>query len=193
LGIKGLPKYSTTPVVWIFAALAVIFMVALINSAFGRSCKAVRDNEIAAQAMGLNIARVKITSFVIGCFMAGVGGALLGHMMGTIDPMLFRFILTYNVLLIVVLGGTGSITGSVIAAIVVTSGMEFLRFLDGPLNLIFIRTRGTPGFRMVVFSVLLLIIVIYRQQGLMGTKEFSWDTIVGVPQKIKRLIKKGAA
>jgi branched-chain amino acid transport system permease protein len=192
LGIKGLPKYSTTFVVWIFAALAVIFMVALINSAFGRSCKAVRDNEIAAQAMGINIARVKITSFVIGCFMAGVGGALLGHMMGTIDPMLFRFILTYNVLLIVVLGGTGSITGSVIAAIVVTSGMELLRFLDGPLNLIFIRTSGTPGLRMVVFSVLLLLIVIYRQQGLMGTNEFSWDAIVNVPQKIKKLIKKGA-
>jgi branched-chain amino acid transport system permease protein len=191
LGIKGLPRYSTTFVVWVFAALAVIFMVALINSAFGRSCKAVRDNEIAAQAMGLNIARVKITSFVIGCFMAGVGGALLGHMMGTIDPMLFRFILTYNVLLIVVLGGTGSITGSVIAAIVVTSGMEILRFLDGPLNLIFIRTSGTPGLRMVVFSVLLLLIVIYRQQGLMGTKEFSWDAIVNFPQKIKKLIKKG--
>jgi branched-chain amino acid transport system permease protein len=191
LGIKGLPRYATTLTVWVLAALAVVFMVALINSSFGRSCKAVRDNEIAAQAMGLNVFRVKITSFVIGSFMAGVGGALLGHWMGTIDPMLFRFILTYNVLLIVVLGGTGSITGSVIAAVVVTSGMELLRFLDGPLNLIFIRTTGTPGLRMVVFSVLLLVIVIYRQQGLMGTKEFSWDAIVSVPGKIKRLIKKG--
>jgi branched-chain amino acid transport system permease protein len=193
LGIKGLPRYSTTLTVWVLAALAIVFMVALINSSFGRSCKAVRDNEIAAEAMGLNVFRIKITSFVIGSFMAGVGGALLGHWMGTIDPMLFRFILTYNVLLIVVLGGTGSITGSVIAAIVVTSGMELLRFLDGPLNLIFIRTKGTPGLRMVVFSILLLLIVIYRQQGLMGTKEFSWDAIVNFPGKIKRLIKKGTA
>jgi branched-chain amino acid transport system permease protein len=187
LGIKGLPKYSTTPAVWILAALAVVFMIALINSAFGRSCKAVRDNEIAAQAMGINTARVKITSFVIGCFMAGVGGALLGHMMGTIDPMLFRFILTYNILLIVVLGGTGSITGSVIAAIVVTSGMEALRFLDGPLNLIFVRTRGLPGLRMVVFSILLLLVVIYRQQGLMGNREFSWDAIAGVKAQCQKM------
>jgi branched-chain amino acid transport system permease protein len=193
LGIKGLPKYSTTPVVWIFAALAVVFMVALVNSAFGRSCKAVRDNEIAAQAMGINTARVKITSFVISCFMAGVGGSLLVHMMGTIDPMLFSFVLTFNILLIVVLGGTGSITGSVIAAIVVTSGMELLRFLDGPLNLIFIRTQGLPGLRMVVFSILLLLVVIYRQQGMMGNKEFSWDAIANVFQKIKRLVKRRVA
>ncbi|MDR0448080.1 MAG: branched-chain amino acid ABC transporter permease [Treponema sp.] len=178
LGIKGLPRYSTTYTVWSIAIVSIFFMVALINSAFGRSCKAVRDNEIAAQAMGINVARIKITSFVIASFMAGIGGALLGHQISTIDPRLFGFILTYNVLLIVVLGGTGSITGSVIGAIVVTISMEALRFLDGPLNLIFVRTQGKPGIRMVVFSVLLVVVVIYRQQGLMGNKELSWDGII---------------
>ena len=202
-GLRALPRYSTTFVVWGVAFLAVIFMVALINSAFGRSCRAIRDNEIAAQAMGINVTRVKITSFVISCFMAGVGGALLGHYQTAIDPMFFRFVLTYNVLLIVVLGGTGSITGSVIGALVITISMEWLRFLDGPLNLIFIQTRGTPGIRMVAFSVLLLICVIFRQQGLMGNKEFSWDGVVNTYlkakeltiltyKKIKQLAKKGA-
>jgi branched-chain amino acid transport system permease protein len=190
LGIKGLPRYSTTYTVWGIAIVSVIFIVALINSAFGRSCKAVRDNEIAAQAMGINVARVKITSFVIASFMAGIGGALLGHQISTIDPRLFGFILTYNVLLIVVLGGTGSITGSVIGAIVVTISMEALRFLDGPLNLIFVRTQGKPGIRMVVFSVLLVAVVLYRQQGLMGNKEFSWDAVADLGQKIKRLVKR---
>ena len=193
LGLKGLPRYSTTYTVWGIAFVSVIFMIALIHSAFGRACRAIRDNEIAAQAMGINVARIKITSFTIASFMAGIGGALLGHMISAIDPRMFTFILTYNVLLIVVLGGTGSITGSVISAIIVTIAMEALRFLDGPLNLIFIRTQGTPGVRMVVFSVLLLAVVIFRQQGLMGTKEFSWDAAARFAQRIKRLVKKEAA
>ena len=193
LGIKGLPRFATTYTVWTIAAISIVFMIALINSAFGRSCRAVRDNEIAAQAMGINVARVKITSFVIASFMAGIGGALLGHQISTIDPRMFAFVLTYNVLLIVVLGGTGSITGSVVAAIVVTISMEALRFLDGPLNLIFVRTQGTPGLRMVVFSVLLLVVVIFRQQGLMGTKEFSWDMVTDFKLKSKKPAKKGAA
>jgi branched-chain amino acid transport system permease protein len=178
LGLKGLPKYANAYTIWALAFLTALFMAALINSAFGRACKAVRDNEIAAEAMGLHVARVKIISFTISSFMAGVGGALLGHLMNTIDPRMFTFSLTYNILLIVVLGGNGSITGSIIASLVVTISMEALRFLDGPLNLIFIRTQGLPGLRMVVFSVLLLLVVIYRQEGLMGKKEFSWNGIL---------------
>ncbi len=187
LGLKGLPKYSTTWVIWGAAALSVVFMLSLIHSAFGRSMKAVRDNEIAAQAMGIDVAHVKIVSFVVSSFMAGVGGALLGHLMTTIDPRMFVFSLTYNILLIVVLGGNGSITGSVIASVVVTFMMEILRFLDGPLNLIFVKTDGLPGLRMVVFSLLLMIVVIYRQKGLMGQKEFSWNMLSDAASGAKRL------
>jgi branched-chain amino acid transport system permease protein len=151
----------------------------------------VRDNEIAAQAMGIDVARVKITSFTIASFMAGIGGALLGHLMSTIDPKMFMFGLTYNILLIVVLGGVGSISGSIIAAIVVTISMEALRFLDGSLNLIFFRTQGLPGLRMVVFSILLMLVVIFRQQGLMGNKELSWGMAENFRQKLFN--KRGAA
>ncbi|MDR0644951.1 MAG: branched-chain amino acid ABC transporter permease [Treponema sp.] len=187
LGLKGLPKYASTYMIWGLAIVSIAFMFALINSAFGRACKAVRDNEIAAQAMGVNIARVKITSFTISSFMAGLGGALLGHLMNTIDPKMFTFSLTYNIVLIVVLGGNGSISGSCIAAIVVTVAMEALRFLDGPLNFIVFQTQGLPGLRMVVFSALLLLVVIYRQQGLMGKKEFSWEILECLPfqRKVK--------
>ncbi|MDR0550816.1 MAG: branched-chain amino acid ABC transporter permease [Spirochaetaceae bacterium] len=178
LGLKGLPKYASTYTIWALAVLTIIFMFALIRSGYGRGLKAVRDNEIAAQAMGINIARVKIVSFTLSSFIAGIGGALLGHLMNTIDPKMFTFSLTYNIVLIVVLGGNGSITGSVLAAIAVTVAMEVLRFLDGPLNLLVVRTQGLPGLRMVVFSVLLLLVVIYRQQGLMGKREFSWDGLL---------------
>ncbi|MFZ3110901.1 MAG: branched-chain amino acid ABC transporter permease, partial [Rectinemataceae bacterium] len=79
----------------------------------------------------------------------------------------------------VVLGGTGSISGSVIAAVVVTILMEVLRFLDEPMNLVFFRTEGLPGLRMVVFSMMLMLVVIFRQRGLMGGREFSWDMLKG--------------
>ena len=187
LGLKGLPRYSTTYMIWGVTFISTVFFLALINSAFGRSCRAVRDNEIAAQAMGINVARVKITSFTIASFMAGIGGAILGHLMSTIDPKMFSFPLTYNILLIVVLGGVGSVTGSIIAAVVVTISMEALRFLDEPLNFIFTKTQGLPGLRMVVFSILLMLVIIFRQQGLMGNKEFSWDRAYDLWLKIKRL------
>ena len=174
-GLKNIPKYSTTWTVWGVAALTVAFMALLTRSSYGRELKAVRDDEIAAEAMGINVFRVKVTSFTISSFLAGVGGALLGHMITTIDPKMFTFMLTFNILLIVVLGGNGSITGSVIASIAVTVLMEAMRFLDEPLNLLFIKTEGMPGLRMVVFSAMLMAVVIFRQRGLMGDRELTWD------------------
>ncbi len=183
-GLKGITKHSTTPVVWSVAALSVLFTWALTRSSYGRTMKAVRDDEIAAEAMGVNITRVKSVSFVISSFMAGVGGALLGHMITTIDPKMFMLPLTFNILLIVVLGGNGSISGSVIGAIVVTVLMEALRFLDMPMNLLVIKTNGLPGLRMVMFSLLLMLVVLYRQRGLMGNREFSWDAIIGAGKRV---------
>jgi branched-chain amino acid transport system permease protein len=188
LGLKGLPKYSTTYMIWALAVLTIFFITMLIHSVYGRKFMAIRDNEMAAQAMGVNVFKMKIISFTISSFLAGIGGALLGHFMNTIDPKMFTFNLTYNIILIVVLGWNGSITGSCIAAIAVTIAMEALRFLDGPLNFIIFQTEGLPGLRMVVFSLLLLIVLIYRQQGLMGKKEFSWNALLSIKQQF---IKKG--
>jgi len=185
-GLKAIPKYSTTWVVWICAAIAVVFMLALVRSSYGRTMKAVRDDEIAAEAMGIDVFKVKSTSFVISSFMAGIGGALLGHLITTIDPKMFTLMLTFNILLIVVLGGNGSITGSVLGAIIVTVLMEALRFMDMPMNLVFWKTNGLPGLRMVIFSILLMIVVLYRQRGLMGNKEFSWDGVIGLFRRGKK-------
>jgi len=176
-GLKGLPRFSTTYTVWAVAGAMILFMVLLMRSSYGRTMKAVRDDDLAAEAMGINVFKVKVTAFTVSSFWAGVGGALLGHMITTIDPKMFTFSLTFNIVLIVVLGGTGSITGSVLAAILVTVLMEALRFLDEPMNFLFIHTAGTPGLRMVVFSLLLMLVVIFRQRGIMGGKEFSWDSV----------------
>ncbi|BDG10204.1 branched-chain amino acid ABC transporter permease [Anaeromyxobacter paludicola] len=177
LGLKGLPMFSTTWVVWPCAALSVAFMVLLTRSSYGRAMKAVRDDEIAAGAMGIDVFRVKVVSFAASSFMAGVGGALLGHLLTTIDPKMFTFMLTFNILLVVVLGGIGSITGSVISAVAVTVGMEALRFLDGPLDFGIFALEARPGLRMVVFSLVLMGVVLFRQRGLMGNREFSWSML----------------
>ena len=100
--------------------------------------------------------------------------ALVPALLAALAPLLYLFTLG---LLIVVLGGNGSITGSVIASIAVTVLMEALRFLDEPLNLLVVKTAGLPGLRMVVFSALLMAVVLFRQRGLMGDREFGWDSL----------------
>jgi len=187
LGLKGIP--GTTNLWWTFgiALFTIFIMVSLINSSYGRAFKAIREDEIAAESMGISLFKHKVLSFAIGAFFAGVGGGLLGNLIGAVDPLMFRFFLTFNVLLIIVLGGMGSITGTVISAFVVTIAQEFLRFLDEPM---FPGVPALPGLRMVVFSALLMIVVLFFRHGLMGTREFSWDKLFGIFSK-KPLAKGG--
>jgi len=175
LGLKGLPAYTNIWWSWGVALVAIIFMVYLFRGSYGRAFIAIREDEVAAEAMGINLFKHKLLSFTIGSFMAGIGGGLLGNLMGTIDPLMFRFLLTFNILLIVVLGGMGSITGTVLAGVVVTVLMEYLRFLDEPMNFFFFKTSAIPGLRMVVFSIMLMVVILFFQRGIMGNREFSWD------------------
>ncbi|HYE81594.1 MAG TPA: branched-chain amino acid ABC transporter permease [Clostridia bacterium] len=176
LGLKGIP--TTTNLWWSFgiAVFTIFIMVSLINSSYGRAFKAIREDEIAAESMGISLFRHKVLSFAIGAFFAGVGGGLLGNLIGAVDPLMFRFFLTYNILLIIVLGGMGSITGTIISAFVITIAQEVLRFLDEPM---FPNIPALPGLRMVVFSILLMVVVLFFRNGLMGTREFSWDKLFG--------------
>lgn len=175
MGLKAIP--SNANMWWCFglAICTLIFMLSLIKSSYGRTFKAIREDEIAAEAMGINLFKHKMISFMTGAFFAGIGGGLLGSLIGTIDPLMFRFLLTYNILLIIVLGGMGSITGTVISAFVITISMEALRFLDESVNLGFATIKGLAGLRMVVFSILLMLVILFFRNGLMGTREFSWD------------------
>lgn len=179
LGLKGIP--ARTNLYWSFgvAVVTIVIIVSLINSSYGRAFKAIREDEIAAEAMGINLFKHKILSFTVGAFFAGIGGGLLGNLLGTIDPNMFKFLLTFNILLIIVLGGMGSVTGTIISAFVVTISTEVLRFLDETMNFGFIKIKGIPGLRMVVFSVLLMLVIIFYRNGLMGTNEFSWDKLIG--------------
>ncbi|MEA3424308.1 MAG: branched-chain amino acid ABC transporter permease [Bacillota bacterium] len=189
LGLKGITRFTNVPYTWGLALITVIFMFSLRKSSYGKAFMAIREDEIAAEAMGIDLFKHKLLAFTIGSFFAGVGGALLAHLMGTIDPLMFRFLMTFNILLIVVLGGMGSISGTVISAIVVTVMMEALRFLDGAFNIGSLVIPSVPGMRMVLFSLMLMLVILFYQHGLMGQDELTLDSIA---KKIKKLKKKEA-
>ncbi len=153
LGLKGVERYTTIWWSWGIAVITIVFVVLLVKSSYGKAFKAIREDEIAAESMGINLFRHKVTSFVIGSFIAGIGGGLLGHLIGTIDPLMFRFLMTFNILLIVVLGGIGSITGSVVSAVVVTFLLEQMRFLDQAITIGSLELPAVPGMRMVIFAI----------------------------------------
>jgi branched-chain amino acid transport system permease protein len=194
LGLKNIPSVSSMLVYWGCAIITIIVLVRLINSSWGYAFKAIRDNEIAAQAMGINIFKHKLMSFTIGAFFAGIAGALMAFLITSIDPTMYRFTFTFQILLIVVLGGMGSLTGSVIASIIFAIAMEWLRFVEQPMNLFGLAIPGIPGMRMVIFSITLLLIILFYRQGLLGTREFNWDWVLNrLGIKTSPKVKRGEA
>lgn len=158
----------------LLAALCIWIIVLLINSSYGRAFKAIREDEIAAEAMGINLAKHKMLSFCISSFFAGVGGALFAMYTANAQAKPFTSTMTYEILLIVVIGGIGSVSGSCIATFLYVACSEWwLRFLDEPITL----ASGTQvpllrnGFRMVVFSIVIMIVVLFFRRGIMGQKE----------------------
>lgn len=158
--IGGARGYSGIPIVksffWIFliAILIIVIVYNIVNSAFGRALISIREDELAAEAMGVNTTRYKVMAFVISSAMAGAGGVLLAHFDGYLNPKSFEFIKSFEILIMIILGGLGSIVGSVLGAIVLTILPEAL--------------RGFAEYRMVIYSLLLIVLMITRPQGLLG-------------------------
>ena len=154
------------------ASMCILIIVLLINSSYGRAFKAIREDEVAAEAMGVRLFKHKQLAFCISCFFAGVGGALLAMFMNTIQAAQFKSSMTYEILLIVVLGGLGSVTGSCIASFLFIACSEWwLRGLDNGSFLGIESAMFRSGFRLVVFSVIIMVVVLFFRKGLMGQKE----------------------
>ena len=168
--------------VFIAAGVCIALIVLLINSSYGRAFKAIRDDEIAAEAMGINLFKHKEMSFVISSFFAGISGALLAMYQYTAQAAQFKSAMTYEILLIVVIGGIGSISGSCIASFLYIAasewwlrGLDMGKFLGIDSALIF-----RSGFRKFVFSVIIMVIVLFFSKGLMGSREVSFGGIGGL-------------
>jgi branched-chain amino acid transport system permease protein len=179
LGIKGIPPHVNLWMSYSCLGLILFFMIRLMSSNFGNVLRAVRDDEIAAKTMGIDAFRTRVLAFTLGCFGAGLGGAMMGNLITTIDPRMFMIPQTFNLLMIVVVGGLGSITGSIIGAIIVTTSLEWLRIVENPVTIGTLSIPGIPGMRMVVFSLFLILVIIFRREGVMGTREFSWNRLFG--------------
>lgn len=175
LGINRIPNYASTWVVFGTLAAVTVFLLLLMGSSYGRAFKAIREDQVAAEAMGVNLLKHKMYSFALSGFLAGISGALLASITGAIEPSTFRYTFVYQFLLMMVLGGQGSISGSIFGAMVVTGALEWLRFMDEPINFGIFKYPGYPGMRMVLFAVILIVIVLFWSRGMFGDKEFSWD------------------
>lgn len=156
-GLQGIPRFVNWTWLFIFTVGTVLLISNFLKSSHGRACIAIREDEIAADAMGINTTKYKVTAFVIGAFCAGIAGALYASYFYFLKPNIFDFLKSVNVLVIVVLGGLGSISGSIFAAILLEIISTFLQSLS--------------ELRMVMYALLLIIIMIFRPQGLMGSKE----------------------
>jgi branched-chain amino acid transport system permease protein len=177
LGLKGLPPYTNLWWSWGVALFTVIVITKLINSSYGLAMKAIREDEVAAKAMGVDPFRHLLLAFLVSAFFSGVAGGLLAHLITTISPGQFNFFLTFNLLMIIVVGGLGSTTGSVVGAMLFVWGGEALRVVESPISLGFITIPGVPGMRMVIFSIILMMVIIFARRGIMGRNEIHWNGI----------------
>ena len=179
--------FPPTLFVFIVAGICILLIVLLINSSYGRAFKAIRDDETAAEAMGINLFRHKELSFVISSFFAGISGALLAMFQYTVQAQQFKSMMTYEILLIVVIGGIGSISGSCIASFLyITLSEWWLRGLDmGSFFGIDAPNLFRSGFRKLVFSIIIMIIVLFFSRGIMGDKELSLARIKNFFQKAR--------
>ena len=158
-GYSGIPKLANFFWIYLFAVISVTVVSRTVRSSFGRSLIAIREDEIAAEAMGVDTTRSKVISFVLSSAMAGVGGGLFGHYLMYVHTNSFTFIKSIEIIIMIVIGGLGSITGSVVGAVLYIALTEGL--------------RGFAQYRMILFSLLLIVIMIVRPQGLLGHREFA--------------------
>ena len=154
-GFSGIPQLSNFFWVYLAVVITVVTVHNLVNSSYGRAFVAIRDDEVAAEAMGVDTTRFKVLSFVISSMFAGIAGGLFGHFTMYLHPNSFLFITSFYLIIMIVVGGLGSTEGAIVGAVLITVTLEVFREFG--------------AFRLVNFSILLVLIMIYRPQGLMGT------------------------
>lgn len=164
-GLSGIPiHYMDWRLSYVFMVLVVLTIANYANSSHGRATIAVREDEIATSSLGLNTTKIKVLAFVLGAMMAAVGGSIHAAYLGVINPGQFSFDRSIDILIVVVLGGIGSITGSVVAAIIL-----------GIINL-YLQQFG--AWRMIIYAIILIFIMIFKPSGLLGNHEFKWSNIL---------------
>lgn len=185
LGLSSIPQHATIYYTGGIAIISVVLMLNIVYSKFGRAMKAVRDDEDAALAMGVNTFATKTAAFSTSAFLEGVGGGLWACSFASIVPNEFDFYLTFQLLIIIVLGGLGSMTGAIFGTILVIGGGEWLRFLDEPMSIFGHNFDAMPGLRMIVFSLALIFVMLFAREGIFGKRELT-DVLKSLGKRLKR-------
>ena len=177
LGLSGMPQWSSLSNVWFWVFVTILVARRIAGSAHGRSLWAIREDEVAAEAMGVNTTAYKVRAFVISAFFAGIAGGLFAHFQSIINPGSFTFVKSMEVVVMIVAGGLGSTTGAIVAAVLLTLLPEAMRtaftaFGGGDASL----AQKVDQVRMPIYGVLLVILMLARPQGLFGTREI-WDLL----------------
>ena len=183
-GMLGIPKLTSWIWAFVFLVIVVVIIRNFVRSSTGRATLAVREDEIAAKAMGIDVASNKLLAFVVGSFVAGIGGGIYAHYMGFLAPASFDFIAGFNPLIIVVFGGLGSMTGTIAAS------FGWIFFLEGFLRVL-LGQFGTdaPSWRFVLYPIALLLLMLVRPQGLLGTVEWGLFKDEGLGGRVKAALK----
>ncbi|WP_073507967.1 branched-chain amino acid ABC transporter permease [Streptobacillus notomytis] len=173
-GLNGIPDIINFSYVFLIVVVSSILMIMILISKKGRQLLSIRENEIAAENMGVNINKVKIYGFTLSAFFAGIGGALFAHNLGSLTPDKFNFVFSIEILVMVVLGGLGSITGAVVSA-------TFLTLLNELL-------RQVSEYRFLVYSIILISLMIFKKDGILGTNEFTIPALLKWLKDIKQKV-----
>lgn len=185
LGLRSIPHSASLALIWAIAIVTMFVLKRIEMSSYGRAFLAINEDEIGSEALGISVFKNKILSFVISSFFAGIGGGLLASLLGTVDPNTFKSTLSYASVSIVVLGGLCSMTGVVLASGIYTISSEFLRILETPSTVFGVELPGIPGMRVLCFAAMLILLMLYRREGLLGSWEFSWNWFFGLFKKKK--------
>lgn len=154
VGLSGIPEETTMVTVWMIAIIVIVLNAKFLNSRMGRSLYAIRENEIAAEASGVNTTRLKVLAFTVGSFLGGIGGSFYAHYMSYIAPQDFGFMKSIELLNMVVLGGMGSIPGTILGVVILTIAPEALRIV--------------ADYRLLFYGAMLVLLMIFRPNGLLG-------------------------
>jgi branched-chain amino acid transport system permease protein len=186
LGLSGIP--ALTDLWWIasFMVLTIFIVYRLVHSRFGRALRAVRDDYVAAQMSGVNVARTRLIGFTIAAFFAGIAGGLLGHLLRILTPGQFSFSAVFLGVAMMILGGMGSITGSILGAVIMTILPQFIIPLERGGSILGIEVPALNGLTQIVTALILIGVMLVKPAGLAGTRELSWRPLFGLSRASKR-------
>ncbi len=182
LGLSGIP--ALTNLWWIagFVVLTIYVVYRLVHSRYGRALRAVRDDYVAAQMSGVHVARTRLIGFTVAAFFAGIAGGLLGHLLRILTPGQFSFSAVFLGVAMMILGGMGSITGSILGAIIMTILPQLIIPFERGGNVLGFEIPALNGLTQIVTALILIAVMLVRPAGLAGAKEFSWRALFGRPR-----------